>query len=194
MNNFNALLSRIKYIPRWSLMRQTRPEYVAEHTVEVMQIAHTLSSIAKQKFGKQVDENKIVFCALYHDISEILTGDMPTPVKYNDETLKTAYQDMEKKALHKLLETVDGDIKQDLVPFVTAENLSLEEKSILKGADRLSALIKCIEEKRSGNQEFESAYKSVYQSLVAMNLQEVNYFMENMLPPYNLCLDDLAKI
>lgn len=175
-------------------MRQSRGEYVAEHTAEVMQLAHTLAAIANRKFGRNVDEKKIVFCALYHDISEILTGDLPTPVKYNDNLFKTAYQDMEAKALSKLVDTMDTDLKADIAPFVTGADLTLEEKAILKGADRLSALIKCIEEKRSGNCEFESAFTSVYKSLVDMNLSEVNYFIEHMLPAYNLCLDDLAKI
>lgn len=194
MYNFNALFSRTKYIPRWSLMRQSRPEYVAEHTAEVMQLAHTLAEIANAKFNKNVDVQKIVMSALYHDISEILTGDMPTPVKYNDDILKNAYKDMEKKALSRLCDTLDPDIRQNISQFINTDQLSDSEKAILKAADKISALIKCIEEKRSGNSEFLMAQQSIYEHLLAMNLQEVNYFIHNMLPAYELCLDELAKI
>ena len=194
MFNFNALVSRIKYIPRWSLMRQSRQEYLAEHTTEVMQIAHTLAAVANEKFGAGVDEKNIVICGLYHDISEILTGDMPTPVKYNDVVLKRAYKDMEIKATEKMLETVDPAIKATIAPFVKCDMLSAREKQILKAADRFSALIKCMEEMQSGNSEFKLAYQSTKQLLEDMDLPEVKYFMENMLPSYNLCLDELAKI
>ena len=194
MYNFNALVSRIKYIPRWSLMRQSRQEYLAEHTTEVMQIAHTLAAVANAKFGADVDEKNIVLCGLYHDISEILTGDMPTPVKYNDDILKKAYKDMEAKATDKMIETVADDIKGHIAPFVTADVLNEREQKILKAADKLSALIKCMEELQCGNAEFKLAFESTKTSLEAMDLPEVNYFMENMLPAYNLCLDELAKI
>ena len=194
MYNFNALVSRIKYIPRWSLMRQSRQEYLAEHTTEVMQIAHTLAAIAKEKFGEQVDEKNIVMCSLYHDISEILTGDMPTPVKYNDETLKKAYKDMEAKATDKMIETIPAELQSHIAPYVKGDVLSEREHKILKAADKFSALIKCMEELKSGNSEFKLAFESTKQSLVDMQLPEVNYFMENMLPSYSLCLDELAKI
>ena len=194
MFNFNALVSRIKYIPRWSLMRQSRPEYVAEHSAEVMQLAHTLALIGNTKFGKSYNVENIVLSALYHDISEILTGDMPTPVKYKDEALKTAYKVMEEHANLQLIETLDPDICPFIAPHITLESLTSEEVAILKGADKLSALIKCIEESRSGNDEFESAFCSIENSLIQMNLKETNYFMEYMLQPYHLCLDELAKI
>ncbi|MBR2028773.1 MAG: 5'-deoxynucleotidase [Oscillospiraceae bacterium] len=194
MFNFNALVSRIKYIPRWSLMRQSRPEYLAEHTTEVMQIAHTLAAVAKEKFGADVEEKNIVICSLYHDISEILTGDMPTPVKYNDDVLKKAYKDMEAKATDKMVETIDPAVRKYIVPFVKANMLNEREQKILKAADKFSALIKCMEELQCGNSEFKLAYESTKKSLEDMNLPEVSYFMENMLPSYALCLDELAKI
>ena len=194
MFNFNALVSRIKYIPRWSLMRQNRQEYLAEHTTEVMQIAHTLAAVAKQNFGADVDEKNIVICGLYHDISEILTGDMPTPVKYNDEVLKKAYKDMEAKAVDKMIETIPAQLQGSIAPYIKADMLNSREKQILKAADKFSALIKCIEELEGGNSEFKLAYQSTKQSLEDMNLPEVQYFMENMLPGYSLCLDELAKI
>lgn len=194
MFNFNALVSRIKYIPRWSLMRQSRQEYLAEHTTEVMHIAHTLAAVAKEKFDADVDEKNIVLCGLYHDISEILTGDMPTPVKYNDVVLKRAYKDMESKATDKMIETIEPDLKNHIAPFVKGDVLNDREKKILKAADKLSALIKCMEEVSCGNSEFKLALKSTKTALSQMQLPEVDYFMENMLPSYNLCLDELAKI
>ncbi len=194
MFNFNALVSRIKYIPRWSLMRQSRQEFLAEHTTEVMQIAHTLAAIAKENFGAQVDEKNIVLCGLYHDISEILTGDMPTPVKYNDDTLKKAYKDMEAKATDKMIETIPHNLKNHIAPYVKGDILSDRERLILKAADKFSALIKCMEELSAGNSEFKLAYLTTRQALEDMHLPEVDYFMENMIPGYNLCLDELAKI
>ena len=175
-------------------MRQSRTEYLAEHTTEVMQIAHTLAAVAKEKFGADVDEKNIVICGLYHDISEILTGDMPTPVKYNDDVLKKAYKDMEAKATDKMIETVDPAIKNNIAPYVKADILNDRERKILKAADKLSALIKCMEELQCGNSEFKLAHQSTIQSLKDMQLPEVEYFMANMLPSYDLCLDELAKI
>lgn len=194
MVNFNALVSRMKYIPRWSLMRQSRVENVAEHTTEVMQIAHTLAIISKENFGKDVNAENIVLCALYHDISEILTGDMPTPVKYNDEILKNAYKDMEKKAVEIMLNTAEKDAFAHLKKYVSGDILSPYEKQILKAADKFSALIKCIEEMQSGNCEFKSAFETTKKALENMNMPEVDYFTENMLAAYYLSLDELAKI
>ncbi len=194
MFNFNALLARLKYIPRWSLMRQNVEEDLAQHTSEVALIAHTLCLLANNKFGKSVNSEKVTVAALYHDVSEILTGDMPTPVKYNNPQIMTAYKAVEAHAVNKLLETSDPDIKDDLRPYMTQESLTEYEKKLLKGADKICALTKCIEELQSGNKEFESAYKTTYQSLIDMKMEEIDFFMENMLGGFRLCLDDLAKI
>ncbi len=194
MYNFNALLSRMKYLPRWGLMRQSHNEDVAQHTSEVMLIVHTLAGISNKIYNKNLNAENLVLTALYHDMSEILTGDMPTPVKYNDESLSSAYKLIEEKATANLLETHNPLIKDFIEPFACASLLNDYEKKILKAADKLSALIKCIEEEKSGNKEFSSAYKSIYANLTNMNLDEVNYFLENMIPAYNLSLDELAKI
>ncbi len=194
MFNFNALLSRLKYIPRWSLMRQNTEEDVAQHTTEVMLISHTLCLLANNKFNHIVNSEKVCMCALYHDVSEILTGDLPTPVKYNNEKIQMAYKEIEMHAINKLLETSQPEIKDYLRPYMTQECLSEYEKKLLKGADKISALTKCIEELQSGNKEFESAFNSTIDSIKAINIVEVNYFMENMLDGYKLCLDELAKI
>ena len=155
-------------------MRQSRQEYLAEHTTEVMQIAHTLAAVAKEKFAADVDEKNIVLCGLYHDISEILTGDMPTPVKYNDDVLKKAYKDMEAKATDKMIDTVDPQLKSHIAPFVKGDVLSGREQKILKAADKLSALIKCMEELQCGNAEFKLAFESTEKSLKDMKLPEVD--------------------
>ncbi|MBQ8604713.1 MAG: 5'-deoxynucleotidase [Oscillospiraceae bacterium] len=194
MFNFNALLARMKYIPRWSLMRQNVEEDVAQHTSEVMITAHTLCLLANNKFGHQVDSEKVIACALYHDVSEILTGDLPTPVKYNNPQIQKAYKEVEKHAVDRLLETAHPDIKDSLRPYMTQENLTDYEKLLLKGADKLCALTKCIEELQSGNKEFQSAFNSTYVSLKEMHLDEVDFYMENMLDSFRLCLDELAKI
>jgi len=194
MYNFNALLARLKYIPRWSLMRQNVEEDVAQHTSEVMITAHTLCLLANNKFNHPVNSERVAVCALYHDVSEILTGDMPTPVKYNNPRIQTAYKEVEKHANNRLLETAHPDIRESLRPYLTQENLTEYEKKLLKGADKLCALTKCIEELQSGNKEFESAFNSTYQSLKDMNMEEVDFYMDNMLDSFKLCLDELAKI
>ncbi|MBQ5326785.1 MAG: 5'-deoxynucleotidase [Oscillospiraceae bacterium] len=194
MFNFNALLARLKYIPRWSLMRQNVEEDLAQHTSEVALMAHTLCLLANNKFGKTVDCEKVAVAALYHDVSEILTGDMPTPVKYNNPQIMAAYKAVEKHAVNKLLETSHPDIRDSLRPYLTQDSLTEYEKKLLKAADKICALTKCIEELHSGNKEFESAYKTTYQSLVEMDMEEINFFIENMLAGFSLCLDELAKI
>ncbi len=194
MFNFNALLSRMKYIPRWSLMRQSTNEDVAQHTAEVAITAHSLCLLANNKFGGKVNSEKVAVCALYHDVSEILTGDLPTPVKYNNPQIQTAYKEVEKLALKRLCNTAHHDIQKDLMMYMTADNLTYYEKKLLKAADKLCALTKCIEELQSGNKEFESAYNSTFSALKDMKLDVVDYYMEHMLAGYRLCLDELAII
>ena len=157
----------------------------------MMHIAHTLAAVAKEKFGADVDEKNIVICALYHDISEILTGDMPTPVKYNDVVLKRAYKDMESKATDKMIETVDPAIKANIAPYVKADMLSAREKQILKAADKFSALIKCMEELNMGNREFCVAKETIDASIKEMNLPEANVFLNEFLEGFSLTLDEL---
>ena len=194
MFNFNALLARLKYIPRWSLMRQSVAEDLAQHSADVAIVAHTLCLLANNKFGKNVNCERVAVAAVYHDVSEILTGDMPTPVKYNNPRIMNAYKAIESHAVNKLLETSDPSIRESLRPYLTQESLTDYEKKLLKAADRICALTKCIEELQSGNKEFESAYKSTHQALCDMDMDEVRYFTENMLDSYRLCLDELAKI
>ena len=194
MYNFDALMSRLKYIPRWSLMRQANVESVARHTFETAMLAHTLGLLAKEVFSRDVNSDRLVVAALYHDASEILTGDMPTPVKYSNERLKTAYKDMEMHAVESLAGTSHPRLKKDLLSCMTGESLTDYDKKLLKAADKISALIKCIEERESGNREFDSAYTSTLKAIKDMKLEEADFFLENMVDAYSLCLDQLCEI
>lgn len=190
---FTAMLSRMKYIARWGLMRSNRTENLSEHTAETAQLAHVLALLAKEKFGKKVRPNEIAVVALYHDASEIITGDLPTPVKYNNDQLKTAYKKLEREAELSFLPAMPSEIREAMQPVLTTELLTEEEYKLMKAADKLSALIKCLEEEESGNKEFVSAKAEQIRALQEMHLQEVDYFMECMLPAYSYTLDELMR-
>ena len=188
---FAALLSRMRYITRWGLMRAVRQENLAEHTAETAQLAHLLALLAQHCFDAGVDPQRVAVAALYHDAAEILTGDLPTPVKYSSELLKNAYKELERQAEARLTALAPPQIRQPLGHAVSGDTLNEREKKILKAADRLSALIKCIEERQSGNLEFASAEASQRKALAEMKLPEADYFIETMLPAYTRTLDEL---
>lgn len=189
---FAALLARQKYIARWGLMRSSRTETLAEHTADTAQLAFLLGALAKAQYGADVDPAKISAAALYHDAGEILTGDLPTPVKYKNHTLQTAYKALEKTAEESLLTLLPDAVLDEMAPAVTGSNLNERERKILKAADKLSALLKCVEEHQSGNQEFERARAAQLQALEAFALPEVAFFLETMLPCYYETLDELT--
>ncbi len=189
---FNALLSRMKYITRWGLMRSSRRENLSEHTADTAIIAHTLCLISAKMYGTDVQSERVAVAALYHDASEILTGDMPTPVKYKNESLKAAYKKLEKNAELSLAELLPEDLKPTMLQYLSRSCLTDKEEQLLKAADRLSALIKCIEEEQSGNREFEGAKKQQLASLKKMQCPEADFFMQNMLPCYKCTLDELS--
>lgn len=189
---FSALLSRQKYIARWGLMRCTRTETLAEHTAETAQLAYLLGCIANAKAAAGVSPEKIAAAALFHDAGEILTGDLPTPVKYKNETLKTAYKALEKTAEDSLLAMLPAEVAEQMSPAVSGSSLKAREKKILKAADKLSALIKCVEERQSGNQEFARAEQAQRDALADMALPEADYFIREMLPLYEKTLDELT--
>ncbi len=193
VHTFSALLSRMKYILRWGLMRSSRPETLAEHTTETAQIAHLLAVVARDRFGKEVHPDRLAAVALYHDASEIITGDMPTPVKYNNQSLQSAYKALEEEAARSYMALLPEDLAGSMQPYFTAEQLSTEEKTLLKAADKLSALIKCIEEEQSGNREFAAAKEAQLHSLTEMGLPEVDFFMVSLLPAYSYTLDKLMQ-
>lgn len=191
--NFFAYISRMRYIERWSLMRNALPENIQEHSHMVAVIAHALGIIRRDVFGIDCDPEECAAVALYHDCSEILTGDLPTPIKYYSPEIKTAYKQVEKLACDRLLETLPPEIRASFEPVIGGE---AEERlfDIVKAADKLSAYMKCIEERRAGNDEFLSAEKQTREILDASPLPEVKYFIDNFIPAFELTLDELGTI
>lgn len=188
----NALLARMRYITRWGLMRSARAENLSEHTADAAMLAHMLGLLAPQCSGEAVRAETLAVAALYHDASEILTGDMPTPVKYKNDTLRTAYKALEKSATETLASLAPEPLQSTMHGYLCGEVLTQKEKQLLKAADRLSALIKCIEEEQSGNKEFAGAKHQQEQALHAMQCPEAEYFIEHMLPCYHSTLDELS--
>lgn len=189
----NALLGRMKYITRWSLMHSSREESLSEHTADTAILAHTLGLIAQEITGTPVRCQVLATAALYHDAPEILTGDLPTPVKYKSPRLKAAYQALEEESIQNMAAMAPPQLTESLLPYLDGSILTQQERVLLKAADRLSALIKCLEECQSGNREFEAARKQQFQALLDMHCPEVEYFMEHMLPCYTLNLDELTR-
>lgn len=191
---FSAMLSRMKYIDRWCLMRNSRTETLSEHTADVSTIAHLLAIIACVHFGEtDINPEKIAVTALYHDASEILTGDLPTPVKYKSPSFLQAYRTLEQESNETLAKLLPEELQQEMLPYLSGATLSQKEHVLLKAADHLSALIKCIEEEASGNTEFTSAKESQKLALQKLDCSAANYFIEHMLPCYAKTLDELTK-
>ena len=188
---FSALLSRMRYINRWGLMRNTFQENIQEHSHMVAVLAHALAVIRRDVFGGDADPGLAAAAALYHDAPEILTGDLPTPVKYSSALLKDAYKALEREAEQQLAALAPPKIRAPLAEAIGGGGLNERERRILKAADRLSALIKCIEERQSGNLEFASAEAAQREALAGMKLPEADYFIETMLPAYTRTLDEL---
>ncbi len=187
-NSFFALLFRQKYIKRWGLMRNTTDENLAEHSAETAFIAHALAIIGNKFYGKNYDANSIAVIALYHDASEIYTGDLPTPVKYYSEEMRKNYKQIEAVAEKILVSHLPEELRGVYGDIISGA--STEEKRLVKAADKLCALIKCVEEDKSGNREFESAEKATRASLEAMDCPEANYFMKEFLPAFLETIDE----
>ena len=194
---FFATVSRMKYIERWSLMRNARPETLSEHSLDVAMIAHALCVIANVRYGHHIDCGRACLIGLYHDASEIITGDMPTPVKYYNDDIRTAYKKIEQIAEDRLLDKLPEDLKPSFEEIFHPETDPEEPylRRLVKAADKMSALIKCIEERGSGNTEFHSAEESTRKTLETMaeELPEVRDFMTEFLPPYGETLDELQE-
>ena len=192
---FSALFSRRKYITRWSLMRSTRAESLSEHTADTAMLAHTLCLIGKSctGTGAALRPEVVATAALYHDAPEILTGDMPTPVKYKNDALRTAYKAVEHESARVMASLQPAELQAETQAWLTGSVLNDAERKILKAADRLSAIIKCIEEDRGGNREFEAARTQQMDALHAMNCPEAEYFIAHMLPCYEQNLDELTR-
>ena len=192
-NNFFALISRMRYIQRWSLMRNSIEENIQEHSHMVAVIAHGLGVIRRDVFGIDCDPNACAAVALYHDASEILTGDLPTPIKYHDNTITEAYRKVEDIAFEKLINMLPVEMRAAYEPIMTGK-VEKELHPLVKAADKMSAYIKCIEERKAGNNEFLSAEAQSLAALKKMELPEVDYFIENFIPAFEKTLDELGTI
>lgn len=188
--NFFALMGRMRYIDRWGLMRNTQVENIQEHSHMVAVLAHALAVIDREKFGGKTDPGKAAVAGLYHDASEILTGDLPTPVKYDNPAIKSAYKAVESVAADKLLSLLPQELRGEFTPYVR-EELEPELLAIVKAADKLSAHIKCLEEMKAGNLEFKLAAEQTRSALEKMELPALDYFMREFLPGFELTLDEL---
>lgn len=188
--SFYAYMSRLKHIKRWGLMRNNMEEDVAEHTFTVTMLAHALCLIRNTYFGGNVDEKDVLCAALYHEAGEVITGDLPTPIKYFDEDITQSYKKIERHAEERLVSMLPEEMQGKIAPYVLQE-VDVDVRVIVKAADRLSAYIKCMEELKSGNTEFEKACARTKEAIEAMELDEVSYFMEHFLPGYALTLDEL---
>ena len=177
MYKFYAFLNRMKYIKRWSLMRSVREENIMEHSQQVAVIAHALALIANKNFNKSIDVGKVVLYAQYHEVGEVITGDLPTPIKYFNPEIKSAYKDLEKNACERLINKLPENLKEEYSGFIQADEDS-EEYKIVKSADRLAAYLKCVEEIKAGNSEFKKAKSTILSELKGLKRQEVDYFLK----------------
>jgi 5'-deoxynucleotidase len=182
----------MKYITRWSLMHSIRAESLSEHTCDTALIAHMLCLIARRYTGTPCRPKTVTVAALYHDAPEIITGDMPTPVKYKNPGLRDAYKALERESTTAMASLLPNELNEEILPYLSGDLLTRDEHRLLKAADRLSALIKCMEEARSGNHEFDSALKQQKQALEDMHCPEADWFMEHLLPCYTQNLDELT--
>ena len=186
-------MDRMKYIKRWQLMHSVREENIMEHSQQVAYFAHVLAVINNKIFGGNADPAKAVLYAVYHECSEVLTGDLPTPVKYYNNSITGAYKELEKKAADKLLLTLPPEIAAELEKSLKPDVSSIEY-SLMKAADRLAAYVKCLEELRLGNREFAKAKNSIEKDLKSRNLPEIGYFFDNFINGFSLSLDELEGL
>ena len=189
MSKFVALLHRMKYILRWSLMRNTSTENIAEHSYYTATIAHMLAVISRDVFKKDINPDRVAVCALYHDTGEILTGDMPTPIKYLNPEIRDVYKKIEESAAKKLI----SDLPEEIKPAIAGslEETDAQVLKIVKAADKLSAYFKCIEERCAGNRDFIKAESQTLESINKMQMEEVEYFIRYFAPAFSLTLDEL---
>ncbi len=193
MSNFFAMVGRMKQIERWALMRNAFTENIAEHSQSVAVIAHALCIIGNKKFDKNYNAERAAILALFHDTTEVITGDMPTPVKYYNEDIKNVYKDIERVAGERLISMLPEEFKEDYIPMFEKQKEDEELWKIVKAADKIDALIKCIEESRMGNKEFEKALQIQQEKIDEIDMPEVKYFKEEFLPAYYLTLDEHTK-
>ena len=192
-HHFFAMFSRMKYISRWALMRSTRRENLSEHSSDVAAIAHAIALLKNVRFGGHVNAERAALLGLYHDMPEIITGDMPTPVKYHSPALRSAYAEVEKTACKRLLAMLPDDLRPYYESCFFPQEGDEELWKIVKAADKISALLKCVEEERAGNREFAQALEATRRAVDAMALPEANAFLEDFLGGFYLSLDEQSK-
>lgn len=192
-SHFYAYISKLRWLQRWGMKRNVITENVMEHSWEVATIAHVLALAKNRYFGGQVDVNAVVVAALYHDCSEVITGDMPSPIKYHSPEITLAYKAIEQQAGHELLNLLPADLREDFRKVLIEEELAEDVHTIIKAADTICAWLKCKTEVQAGNTEFSKAEEDVRRRLERINSPEVRYFMETFAPSYGLTLDELLK-
>jgi 5'-deoxynucleotidase len=192
MSHFFAYLSRMRFIGRWGLMHSTRPENIQEHSLRVAMIAHTLAVIRNRLFAGGVSPDRLAVLGLYHDAAEVLTGDLPRPVKYFNPEIETSYRRIETVAREKLLGMVPEALRVDYAALFRPESAAAVEQEMVKAADKLCAYMKCLEEVTAGNREFGEAEKTLRQTIEAIELPEVRYFVQTFVPSFRLTLDELT--
>ena len=188
--NFYAFMDRMKYIKRWQLMRSVREENIMEHSQQVAMFAHALAVINNKIFGGTAGAEKTVLYAIYHECSEVMTGDLPTPIKYFNNSIHGAYKELEDKACDKLLLTLPEELREALFCSVKPDADCYEYK-LMKAADRLASYVKCLEEIRCGNSEFAKDKKIIEDYILSLNIHEAEYFFKNFIPAFQLTLDEL---
>lgn len=191
-SDFFAMVSRMKYIKRWSLMKNSSPENISEHSLEVSMIAHCLAVISNRRLDNDINPERVALIGLYHDSTEIITGDLPTPVKYFNKSIQGSYKDLEVQAASRLFNMIPEDLREDYEDLFFPKEEDEYLWKLVKGADKISALIKCIQEENTGNTEFISAKKSTLDILENLKMEEVNIFMDEFLPSYTKTLDELG--
>jgi 5'-deoxynucleotidase len=192
-NGFFAMMTRMRNITRWGLMRNNITENLTEHSYDTAVTAHALAVIGKEKFGKDIDPGQIAAVALFHDASEIITGDLPTPVKYNNPAIRSAYKSIEQAAADSLLQMLPGELRPSYKILFDFETDDPELYRYVKAADKISAYIKCVEELRGGNDEFRRAAIQTREAIAKMAMPEADYYMEQFAPAFSLSLDELQE-
>ena len=192
-NGFFAMVSRMKYINRWALMRNEHSENLSEHSFEVAVIAHALAVIKNKRFGSDINGERAALMGLFHDAPETLTGDMPTPVKYYSEEVRNAYKTVEENACKSLIEMLPEDFRSEFAPLLIPQKEDDELWKLVKAADKISALIKCLEERKAGNSEFVKAGEGIKESIEKLDMPEAKVFIEEFLPAFELTLDELKN-
>lgn len=191
-HHFFAYINRMRYIRRWGLMRNTQYENDMEHTCQTAMIAHAIALLGNARYRRSYDAEHIMALAMYHDASEVITGDLPTPIKHNNPTIKGEYNKLEDVAKRRLLSMLPADIQPDFQPLIMADESTAEWK-VVKAADKISAYLKCLEERKVGNREFVQAESTLLNSVRAINLPEVQDFMNDFVPSFTMSLDEISR-